>query len=599
MKNRVLSLALALALAAAVPVGSYVASADGEKVSEFFNDFEEYETEIEWITTYSSDSSKSPVYFAKEFTGNAGLTNYAFKSDCTTPFKDDRVADPLNGDLYPRPKSYSHENAETYYYKNIDRNKYVPGGLPGYIGFNSLCGLPMWYGTSYKYSKELNRDLTVENNGGDNELILNPTKLVARAWQGFSVFGKENADIIGKKSLTKLNVRIDNEDNAGGFRLHILKNPCFTEREAVRWLDYDWMLYCNQFYYGKNIEWLDVVTFLDGKVYLGWDIGTADNLSEDAYVCDYEVGRNYKVEYYLNLEDLNDPRHMVCIYDEDGSLVGRKSQKLVITSQSNTNINNPNFCGDASVKSRMPTNVTFKKFDDESTYGMFVSYATDLENNTKTDAVAAIDNFGMETSPIDGLALATDENHYTKNPIAFLGEQSAEIAFNVDFIGDVKDYITVKDSAGNAMECKIESDDNSTVRFIFPAGSLSPSSNYYVNISKDMQSAFGALPADKVLTVRTKDVINVDSCKLSGSTLETAVSNNSEDECRMLVVAAVRKDGKLSGNSLYYRTVYLKPGSTAKCTVEAMDVPAGAEVEVFYLDGFGKLRAFCNSVIAD
>ena len=66
----------------------------------------------------------------------------------------------------------------------------------------------------------------------------------------------------------------------------------------------------------------------------------------------------------------------------------------------------------------------------------------------------------------------------------------------------------------------------------------------------------------------------------------------------MLVVAAVRKDGKLSGNSLYYRTVYLKPGSTAKCTVEAMDVPAGAEVEVFYLDGFGKLRAFCNSVIA-
>ena len=148
------------------------------------------------------------------------------------------------------------------------------------------------------------------------------------------------------------------------------------------------------------------------------------------------------------------------------------------------------------------------------------------------------------------------------------------------------------------MDCKVESDDNTTVRFTFPEDSLAASSNYYVNISKDAPSAFGSLPADKVLTVRTKDVINVDSCKLLGSTLETAVSNNSEDECRMLVVAAVRKDGKLSGNSLYYRTVYLKPGSTAKCTVEAMDVPAGAEVEVFYLDGFGKLRAFCNSVIA-
>ena len=154
MKNRVLSLALALALAAAVPVGSYVASADGENVSEFFNDFEEYETEIEWITTYSSENSKALVHFAKEFTGNAGLTNYAFKADCTTPFKDDRVGTPLSGDLYPRPKSYTHEQSETYFYKNIDSGKYVPGGLPGYIGFNSFCGLPMWYGTSYKWARK-------------------------------------------------------------------------------------------------------------------------------------------------------------------------------------------------------------------------------------------------------------------------------------------------------------------------------------------------------------------------------------------------------------------------------------------------------------
>mgnify|MGYP004513710785 CR=1 FL=1 len=596
MKNRVLSLALALALAAAVPVGSYVASADGENVSEFFNDFEEYETEIEWLPTYSSSDSNALVYFAKEFTGNAGITNYAFKADCTSPFKDDRVETPKAGDQYPRPKSYTHEQASTYFYKNIDRGKYVPGGLPGYIGFNSFNGFPLWYGTSYRWSKEQNRDLVVMNNGGNNELVLNPMKFMARPEQSISVFGKENVQIVGRKTLTNLNVRIDNETNASGFRLHILKNPCFEEYTG--YLDYDWMNYCNQFYNRQNMEWLDVVTFLNGKVYIGWDIGTVNALSDDAYVCDYEVGRNYKVEYYLNLEELSDPRHMVCIYDEDGSLVGRKSQKIVINAKSNTNLNNPDFWGSTMTKSKMPTNVSFSKFDDESSYGVFVSYSTNIANVTMNDSVAAIDNFGLQTSPIDSLQIVTDEDYYVKNPIAFLGEQSGEITFNVDVIGDIKDYITVKDSSGNTMDCTVESDDNSTVRFTFPEGSLAASSNYYVNISKDAPSAFGSLPADKVLTVRTKDVINVDSCKLLGSTLETAVSNNSEDECRMLVVAAVRKDGKLSGNSLYYRTVYLKPGSTAKCTVEAMDVPAGAEVEVFYLDSFGKLRAFCNSVIA-
>ncbi len=574
--------------------------ADDDTESSFFNDFEEYDTQKEFVTVYEhQESFAREVHFEKAFSGSADTTRYRLRDGYDHPFYDADILTPLSGDKYPRPSGTFNKVSGSYKYRYIDKSKFTYGGLPGYIGINSNCSYPVFYGAGGVATEDETKDLTVVNSGGNNELILSPGMAIERNTNRsvYSMFGKENVELLGRVNEIKFKVRIEDDSYADGFRMSVVKNTGLAMIKS--WQNYDYMTNSNQFYYNAGAAWYDGVTFMNGKVYLG-SIGEKLSLVDTgAAVCDYEVGKDYDVRYYLNLEDRTNPRHMVCIYDADGNEIATKSEKLTLTAKTTTTLNNYDFYeGKVGDNRRSPAgNAYFSSFDEGSVYGVMLTEATSVDSNGNLGARAAVDDFGLNAYEPAKFDVETESDYYLKNPIPFIGAQSAQITMNYDILNaDALSSVSVTASNGDSVPCTVSLRGGNTIYLEFADG-LAAASNYYVHIPKELSSVFGNLDSDRVFTVRTRDNLSVDLCELEKNaggnfSLRATVSNNSQSSQKFVVAAVVKKDGVIIDRQIHYCAANLEPAASKVVIVSGMTVPDGAAVESFYIDGFGSLHAF-------
>lgn len=597
-KSKILCSILSAALiSTALPIDSVLANED--TVSSFYNDFEQYSGEKEFTAAYESDSSSRHIYFMKDYTGNAAVTNNALVAGNENPYKESASKQEADGTF--RPAGYFNSIEGSYKFKFIDNTKFVHGGLDGYVGVNSQRYYPVFYGASDRNGIAYADDLTVvKSDDGNNRLVLAPFEIQNTTYSNFSIFGKENVELAGRISKLSLNVNIEDDTNAEAFRISIVKNSALSNQSFVN--SYEWMNYNTQFFMNKGMAWYDCVTFLNGKIYLG-DVGTnISELNDDNVVCDYEVGKNYDLEYCINLTDLNNPRQMLTVYDENGNIMGELSNRIILTDTTTTTLNSDTFHnGAVGSADRGPTkNTFFRKFDESSTYSFMLTHATAISSKQGQITRASVDNFGLDAAVLSDVDISTQADEYISNPIPFRDPCTVSLEFNYDIINpEITGDITVLDSQGETVDCG-KSIDGKVLNIDFK-GNLAPSTNYYVHIPQSLESVAGNLGTERVITVRTKDVLDIKAAlsHISGDTYNVTanISNGSDSSMNLIVVAVVKKDGAVCADKLYYTAASVASGANADVTVKDIAVPSGAQVETFYLDSFDGLNALCDKII--
>lgn len=635
-------IAYAMAGLMAASMAPQVMADDEDFCASFTEDFESYETAREYVRVYGNPTGTSVVNYARYNTGMASSTYYALKEGATSPLKANSIATPLPGDLYERPIGYIGAANGNYVYAYIDMSKFEYGGLPGYYGWTSNNEYPIEFGNRFSREEET-FDMCVVDDEGDNVLQLSPPGQDGNyATTGlFSWFGKSGIRLANRTNLIKYDVKIVNDEQADGFRMTVLKNDQLGSIKS--WQNYEWMTGNVQFTREVGGGMYDAVMFRDGKIYLGPDFGTHTNLNKDAYVCDYQTGVNYTVEYYLNLNDLKNPSHMVYIYDESGVLVGKKSLPINLRGDATTTtkdadgtayatykdaslipdeykgtmttINNPYFYPDLIKRDagmyigkynnafqNVPCTFTaMDSFIADDTYGIAFSNTTKMgmPKYTRTSQITYVDDISLNEEKLAPLAITTDPDAYTADPIAFVGEQKVDVEFNYDLISDVEDCVSVVDDNGEAVEHSTKLVDGDTVEITFADGTLGAASNYYVSFDADTNSVAGTLGAEKRIRVRTSDNLKFESVSHSGTTLNATVKNQSSEDWSIVTAAIVKKNGKPVMNTIFYKAATLTAGDKKTFTFENISCGADEEIEVFCLDGLNTIRAYIDSVSVD
>lgn len=609
MKRKKISLLLAGALLCAGMPGAYAERVTG---TSFSNDFESYDTDYEWLTVYNDskagDTAKSYVmYYA---TGCGSMSAKFLKPGETTPYTEGMYTTDADGITRPKEGSITTGNGN-YFYKNMnpeitgaDTDKFVGGGLgDGYYGLSHKWGYPRIAGGSWEEANITDNgyDLCVVKDGENKVFRMSPATPGGHGnFSEYCMFGKADQQFAGKVNLVKADVKIAEESKADAFRLCITKDDTFITQKSQQ--NYGWMNYGTQFWKKSGASMYDAVMFKAGKVYLGPEFGKSDNMDMNTYICDYEVGKTYTIEYYLNLEDLNNPRHMVRIYDGT-KLIGEKSAKIVLTENTTTTMNNSSFYTE--LKEDLPGNrptgeVTFAKFTDSESYGVCMLETTAFNTAwMRGGAVVFIDNFSVGTAEMDQFVMNTAEDKYYKAPIGFSGEQSVEYVFNYGFIDNPAEVITITDAEGKPVNCTMTVDNNK-VTITFADGALKAASNYYVSV-QNANSAYGKLDSDKNMIIRTKDTVEVadGGTTFAGDTLTTNITNNSGSPWNVIVAVSVKKADLPVGGKVYFRPATVSANGTATVSLSGITKNEGDTIEVFYLDGFTSLRAFTKNVTVE
>ena len=486
-------------------------------------------------------------------------------------------------------------------FKYIDNNKFSNGGLDGYVGFNSQRYYPVFYGADNRNGIEYADDLTVvKSDDGNNRLVLAPFEMRNATYSNFSFFGKENVELAGRVSKLSLNVNIEDDTNADAFRISIVKNSALTNMAFIGL--YDYMNYNTQFIVNKGMAWYDCVTFLNGKIYLG-DVGAnISELNDDNVVCDYEVGKNYDLEYCINLTDVNNPRQLLTVYDENGNVMGELSNRIILTDTTTTTLNSDTFHnGAVGSTDRGPTkNTFFRNFDASAAYSIMLTNATAISSKQGQITRASVDNFGLDAAVLPDVDISTQADEYISNPIPFRDPCTVSLEFNYDILNpEITGDITVLDSQGETVDCG-KSIDGKVLNIDFKRN-LAPSTNYYVHIPQSLESVAGNLGTERVITVRTKDVLDIKAAlsHISGDTYNVTanISIGSDSSMNLIVVAVVKKDGAVCADKLYYTAASVASGANADVTVKDIAVPSGAQVETYYFDSFDGLNALCDKII--
>ena len=674
MKKKVMPWLLTTAMAATmIPTSSVFAA---RRETEFSQNFEEYETREEadaargvYVTTYANSSGSGLAKFVKEYTGIAANTARPVKTEVTNPFADGEYT--IEGDGMIRPSTYITRGGSSYCWKVWDNAAVKFGGLPGYFGFAQTDSYPIYIGFSGKEDENRTYDLCVVkentigadatiNNGGTpnpddtNEnkvLYLRPLNLDGQnvISSVYSMFAKENLELENRKSVIRCDVNIRDEAEADAFRLSIAKEttwatanfyPNFTWYNANHIQINGWE--------SKPASMYDAVIFKDGHAYLGPDIGHVKTdgtyalvnagPTNPAYICDYSEDRNYTIEYYLNLEDINNPTHMARIIDEAGNIIGEKSAKLELSVRvenadgsithegTNTTLSNPQYYLDSgytasqighpadATRSQSPVSrkVYFSEFKKDVGYTAVLSYAQQCKTTSKDGPVATIDNFSLGESNASDIMMVTNENYYVENPIPFYNadnsDQVVELEFDYGLINNVEDIVSVTDAAGNEMDCTVTIEDgvvngrtieNNTIKVAFPNESLEASSNYKIKLSGDTATAMSKLGEEKEITVRTEDKLSMTGVSKSGTTLTANISNNDRFSMQYVVAVVVRNNNRANGSKVFYKLVNLEPGNSESSEFEGVEIPNGAHAEVFCFNGFDKLITLLEKGIVE
>ena len=433
--SKLTSLSLAALMAASVMPTAFAA---GEAANEpmFSNNFEEYSTDRPDGLYVYTNHTESPIYFYRYYTGYADNSNQVLKSDATNILYDEYIT----GDKSIMAQSQTGDeegslrlNIDGHLFDTVDyaykymatrsdktNPKFVRGGLPGYIGLSSLHTDLLHTGQGRADNEDAcTYDLCVVDTTSTNKALkLDPHRNgLNRDGGEWSMFGKNGLSLGGK--LTKISIDVNlayraDIDSQGAFCLSITNRDVWTEDPAASRYDVvNFPQWINQ----KNVGVYDAVMFkssgdkniINNKIYLGPSFGTSDDMNEAAYVCDFDRDTNYTVEYYLDLRDLNAPKHTVRIL-KGKEVVGYKTADLPDMTNVTTTVNNMSFYKNLTKNNLSITgnatnpNGYFGSFDNESKYGVYAINLTkqNIGNYDRMGATAFIDNFsavGVNTVP--------------------------------------------------------------------------------------------------------------------------------------------------------------------------------------------------------
>lgn len=340
MKRRILSAAVtATMLAGALPVmaaNNTETSAIGSVTSCTidFEDSELYSVQPDWSKSlYQSESLKNqnrPTHYISngdKFKGSAAQNMWMIKEGYNVYGDISASTETTYESAYANLQQAITKNTKNDYSEETYPHMVKNQGISGWFGFgtdNMFYNYTLASGAT-EYTGYDKNDMIVTADGQNHSLTLAPKgngTAGGKAYNNYSLFGKENIDVADKITMVEGKVKIT--DEGGGVRL-MLATAANLNLDGVRTDTLVPLYYTKTFNQMialcDNPAWFDAVTFKNNKVYAGNTAG--------AELCSYNKNQWYTVRYYLDLTNINAPKNTVVIYNDDG-MIGYKKSTITI-----------------------------------------------------------------------------------------------------------------------------------------------------------------------------------------------------------------------------------------------------------------------------